>query len=86
MMPQRHFHPSNEAQPIPTTEVAIWSGVRHDLYLVLAAWDLDTGTATYKAYLNPLVKWIWIGGFVLMLGTVICVLPDRSAEIGARNY
>ena len=84
MWPQRHFHPGPEVQP--TTEVAIWSTIRHDLYLVLAAWDLDRGSATFKAYLNPLVKWIWIGGLVLVFGTIICMLPDRSAELGARNY
>ncbi|MCH7824475.1 MAG: heme lyase CcmF/NrfE family subunit [Acidobacteria bacterium] len=84
MWPQRHFHPGPEVQP--TTEVAIWSNMRHDLYVVLAAWDLDRGSATFKAYLNPLVKWIWIGGLVLVFGTVICMLPDRSAEVGARNY
>ena len=84
MYPQRHFHPGPEAQP--TTEVAIWSELRHDLYLVLAAWDFDNQSATFKAYINPLVKWIWIGGFVLLLGTVICMWPDRGAEAGARNY
>jgi cytochrome c-type biogenesis protein CcmF len=84
MVPQRHFHPGPDQQP--TTEVAIWSGLRHDLYLVLAAWDFDSRSATFKAYLNPLVKWIWIGGFVLMLGTIICMWPDRGAELGARNY
>jgi cytochrome c-type biogenesis protein CcmF len=84
MLPQRHFHPGPEQQP--TTEVAIKSGLRHDLYLVLASWDLDAHSATFKAFLNPLVKWIWIGGFVLMLGTIICMWPDRSLAIGARNY
>ncbi len=85
MSPQRHFHPPPN-DDTPTTEVAIWSTLRHDLYLVLAAWDFDKRSVTLKAYLNPLVKWIWIGGFVLMLGTIICMWPDRSIEAGARNY
>jgi cytochrome c-type biogenesis protein CcmF len=84
MFPQRHFHPGPETQS--TTEVAILSNVRHDLYLVLAAFDLENGSATFKAYLNPLVKWIWIGGFVLMLGTIICMWPAPRSELGARNY
>ncbi len=85
MAPQRHYHPPPNDDS-PTTEVAIWSTMRHDLYLVLAAWDFDKRSVTLKAYLNPLVKWIWIGGLVLMLGTIICMWPDRSAELGARNY
>jgi cytochrome c-type biogenesis protein CcmF len=83
MVPQRHFHPRQEN---PTTEVAIWSGLEHDVYLVLAGWD-DSQTATFKAYLNPLVKWIWIGGFVMAFGTIICVFPDRQrSEAGTANY
>ncbi|NKB89989.1 MAG: heme lyase CcmF/NrfE family subunit [Acidobacteria bacterium] len=85
MVPQRHFHPR---QDNPTTEVAIWSGMRHDLYVVLAGWNNDEGgMATFKLYLNPLVKWIWIGGFVLMFGTLICLVPDRSlSDSGTANY
>ena len=83
MVPQRHFHPNQEN---PTTEVAIWSSLRHDLYLVLAGWDQQK-TATFKAYLNPLVKWIWIGGVVLALGTAICMVPDRRPSAsGIANY
>lgn len=83
MVPQRHFHPRQEN---PTTEVAIWSGLRHDLYLVLAGWD-DTSTATFKAYVNPLVKWIWIGGLVMAVGTLICMFPDRRpSSAGTPNY
>jgi cytochrome c-type biogenesis protein CcmF len=85
MVPQRHFHPR---QDNPTTEVAIWSGLQHDLYVVLAGWDSDSqGLATFKMYLNPLVKWIWIGGFVLFLGTLICLIPDHSmSDSGLVNY
>ncbi len=84
MHPQRHFHPGPDAQA--TTEVAILSNLRHDLYLVLAAFDLEGGSATFKAYLNPLINWIWIGCFVLMLGTIICMWPASDTELGARNY
>jgi len=85
MVPQRHFHPGQDGS---TTEVAIWSGLQHDLYVVLAGWNNDeSGVATFKMYINPLVKWIWIGGFVMLLGTVICLIPDRGlAESGIANY
>ena len=33
------------------------------------------------AYLNPLVKWIWFGGAVLVFGTLIALLPDRKAVL-----
>ena len=85
MVPQRHLHPRQED---PTTEVAIWSGLNHDLYVVLAGWNNDASRlATFKMYINPLVKWIWIGGFVMLLGTLICLIPDRGlADSGIANY
>ena len=85
MVPQRHFHPGQDTS---ATEVAIWSGLQHDLYVVLAGWANDeTGVATFKLYINPLVKWIWIGGFGLLLGTLICLIPDRGlADSGIANY
>ncbi len=83
LVPQRHFHPGQEN---PTTEVAIWSSLRHDLYIVLAGWDAQQ-TATFKAYLNPLVKWIWIGLAVLALGTILAMFPDRQrSQVGIANY
>ena len=66
--------------------MAILSNLRHDLYLVLAAFDLEGRSATFKAYLNPLINWIWIGCLVLMLGTIICMWPASDSELGARNY
>jgi len=85
MVPQRRSHPRQEN---PSTEVAIWSSLRHDLYVVLAGWNNDgSQVATFKIYINPLVKWIWIGGFVMLLGTLICLIPDRSlADSGIANY
>jgi hypothetical protein len=31
------------------------------------------------AYLNPLVKWIWLGGAVVVFGTILALLPNRQA-------
>jgi hypothetical protein len=31
------------------------------------------------AYLNPLVKWIWLGGIVVVLGTLVTLLPNRRS-------
>ena len=82
LIPQKHFHPNVEN---PTTEVAIWSDLQRDLYLVLVGWD-QQGGATFKGFVNPLVKWIWIGGIVMALGTAICMFPDRGRSGGIANY
>jgi len=34
--------------------------------------------------LNPLVKWIWFGGIVVVLGTLLALIPNRRAAIVLR--
>jgi len=62
----------------PSTEVDIYSTLREDLYLILIDFDPQSGLGTFKAYLNPLINWIWIGWMVIFLGGRIAVYPDRS--------
>ena len=33
---------------------------------------------TLLAYVNPLVVWIWIGGLILAIGTVVAVWPTAA--------
>lgn len=65
-------------QDQPTSEVAIYSTLSKDLYVILAGYDEDT--ATFKILINPLVIWLWIGGCVMTLGTIIVMLPDGKKE------
>lgn len=62
-------------QKEPTTEVAIHTTLKEDLYVILAGYGKDW--ATFKVLVNPLVAWLWIGGVIMALGTVIAMLPDR---------
>ncbi len=64
-----------------STEVAIYSTWKHDLYLILAGIDDQGEHASFKLYLNPLVGWFWWGGIVICLGGVLVLLPRsrRSA-------
>ena len=55
----------------------------------MTGFDPLKGQETLKAYLNPLVAWIWIGGGVLIVGSWFAMLPDlrdrrRSAEARLR--
>ena len=59
--------------------VAIASTLREDLYVVYAGTNPDTNLPVIHAYLNPLVKWIWLGGAVVVLGTLLALLPNRQA-------
>ncbi|MBI2881555.1 MAG: heme lyase CcmF/NrfE family subunit [Candidatus Tectomicrobia bacterium] len=74
LKPERNFHRKTDQ---PTTEVAIRSTLKEDLYVILAALD-PKGAATFQVLINPLVIWIWIGGGLLSAGTLIAMWPDRK--------
>lgn len=63
------------------TMVAIYSTLREDLYVVYAGRNPETDKVVIHAYLNPLVKWVWLGGVVVVLGTLLALIPNRSAAI-----
>ena len=76
MSPARYFYRKHEEQP--TTEVAIRRSMTEDLYLVLPAYELKDQSISLQVVINPLVNWIWTGFTVLLLGTGICLLPERT--------
>jgi cytochrome c-type biogenesis protein CcmF len=68
----------------PSTEVAIRSGVREDLYIVFAGAVNGTEQAVYRFNINPLVWWVWFGGLVLVTGGIITMWPGgRTTTPGA---
>jgi cytochrome c-type biogenesis protein CcmF len=76
MSPARWFYRKHEEQP--TTEVAIRRGLTEDLYIVMPAYELQDQSITVQVVINPLVNWIWMGFTILVLGTGICLLPERT--------
>jgi hypothetical protein len=64
--------------------VAVESKPLHDLYVVYAGTSPETGKPVIHVYLNPLVKWIWFGGIVVVLGTGLAMIPDRRAALVLR--
>ena len=54
----------------PMTEVALRSTPAEDLYMILGGVNED-GTTSIQAYINPLVSFVWVGGLVMVLGTLI---------------
>ena len=74
LYPERRFFPaSGETETI----VAIRTEPIEDLYVVYAGQDPQDGNPVIHAFLNPLVKWIWFGGIVVVLGTGLAMLPNR---------
>ena len=75
------------------TEVGIRQTVQEDLYLILSGMDdvdgaLSASSAAQgidlQVLVKPFVAWIWYGGLILALGTVIALWPsvDRRRSRG----
>ncbi|MDP2720235.1 MAG: heme lyase CcmF/NrfE family subunit [Dehalococcoidia bacterium] len=78
VVPEKYFHNTYEQ---PVTEVAIRSTPLEDLYVILIGWD-QNGATSFKVLINPLVSWIWIGGWVFILGGLIAFWPERRKSAG----
>jgi cytochrome c-type biogenesis protein CcmF len=61
--------------------VAIYSTLREDVYVVFAGMDPDTNLPVIHAFLNPLVKCIWLGGVWVVMGTLLALMPNRRAAL-----
>ncbi|MGQ9599761.1 MAG: heme lyase CcmF/NrfE family subunit [Anaerolineae bacterium] len=75
LAPERNWYSNVQGA---VSEVALRSTLREDLYLVLAGLEPD-GYAAFQVLITPMVLWLWIGGAVLLLGTVIAMTPPVGA-------
>ena len=78
LRPERRFYPVMEQS---STEVGISSSVLEDLYVIPK--DLQSGTdrATFEVKVLPLVPWIWYGGLIVAIGTLVALWPPRGAPV-----
>jgi cytochrome c-type biogenesis protein CcmF len=48
-----------------------------DLYVNYSGVLPDNSKAIFQFYLFPLVSWIWMGYWVLLFGTLVCLIPGK---------
>jgi cytochrome c-type biogenesis protein CcmF len=77
LTPEKNLYFKGSGQP--TTEVSIYWNLKEDLYLILSG-VADDETATFQAVINPLIVWLWIGGIVMFIGSLIAILPDEREK------
>ena len=78
LYPRRdYFYESRQPMTIP----GVRSTMEEDFYVLLVDWQpISSQRATFKLYHNPLVNWLWIGSFVLILGTMVAAWPEKETE------
>ena len=74
LRPQQRFY---TAARQPSSMVHIRRQLNEDLYINYAGASNDGKGYVIQAYVFPLVSWIWIGYWVVLIGTVICLIPDK---------
>jgi cytochrome c-type biogenesis protein CcmF len=75
---RQHVDSFNRPQFNPSTEAAIRSDLREDLYIVFAGSVAGTEEAVYRFTINPLVWWVWFGGVILVFGGVVVMWPGAG--------
>ncbi len=76
--PEKVFY---EAWPEPSTEVAIKTNWKEDLYLVLSSWE-NREKITLQVKVNPFVSWIWVGGMIMIIGTLVALVGGKTSTVG----
>jgi len=83
LQPERRVYAASQQ---PTSEVSIRRRLHEDLYLNFASMSqTDANAAIIQAYVFPLVSWIWIGFYVLLFGTLVCLVPAKVKYTYART-
>lgn len=73
-----YYYESQQVMTIP----GLRSTMEDDVYVLLVEWEpLTAERATFKIYVNPLVNWVWLGGFVFIAGTLIAAWPEAEPSV-----
>lgn len=69
----------------PSSDMALYSTPWTDLYVVLDGTDNQTGQALFEVHLNPLVSFIWAGGYLYIVGTFVSLWPEKKRQDKAKR-
>lgn len=75
LKPALKYFPTQQS---PIGRAVMRIGLAEDLYVILSGFsDVGRRQATLKLLVRPMVAWMWLGGAVLTLGTLVTVWPFR---------
>jgi cytochrome c-type biogenesis protein CcmF len=85
LIPKRvHYKTTIETNEPPSYEVAIKSSLFKDYYLILSGFDINEGSAILTLFVNPLVSWLWIGSFFILIGGIIAMLGNFLQKLNCK--
>jgi cytochrome c-type biogenesis protein CcmF len=81
LTPQKRFY---RVQRHVMTEAAIDPGLRRDLYVALGE-PLEGDAWSVRLYVKPAIRWIWLGGLLMMSGGLLAA-ADRRYKAAVKAY
>jgi len=78
------YAPSVSMFPAATSAIgtpSVRTGLLRDIYLTLVSTPTDKDRVTIGIAINPMIVWIWIGGALLGIGTIVALLPARRRAV-----
>jgi cytochrome c-type biogenesis protein CcmF len=85
LAPEKRFYHASQTS---STMVALHETPLADLYVIFEGRNPDSNRPIIKAFLNPLIVWIWIGVLIVVAGTGFALVPSASPkrrEVAAPN-
>lgn len=67
LKPVQEIYANGERLTPPT----LWMSLKEDLYILLVGWEDSGASATFKVFVNPLINWLWLGGLLFIVGTLV---------------
>lgn len=71
----------SETEPAIYTDAPLF---RQDLYVIVQGWTDNFAQVSFRVYVNPMIAWLWFGGILFLISTVVTMLPDPQ-EIRAHE-
>ncbi len=69
-----------QGMSIPTPSVR--AGISEDVYLVLdSVPDTSDGPIRLRVILHPMVSWLWAGGILMAIGSLLAVIPAKKKRL-----
>jgi cytochrome c-type biogenesis protein CcmF len=82
LAPRYDFFANGQRSTIPD----IHSTLANDFYVRIAEINqADNTRVTFRVYVNPLINMLWVGGFILIGGTLVALWPARRTQRTARR-
>jgi len=61
----------------PHSELDIYSTFKEDIYAIFGGIDTNMNILSMKVMVNRLVRWVWMGGYFVLIGTIIALWPHK---------